>query len=154
MQILLDESTFKKRKGLIVFWTKYYGNDAFIDDGTEKFEFVNNFTNQMFKKCQPLANSCKLTNEKSLIHNAEGVIFHIRDISQIKWPTFRSPEQRWIFFNLESPLYTYHEEQLSLLPRHLSFNWTISYRYLVLLTFEISHKAKCEILDEFMVDQR
>lgn len=125
------ESTFGKRKILILFWTKYYGNNGFIDDGTEKFEFVNGYTDQMFKECAPLANACKLTNLRSFIQNAEAIVFHIRDMSQMKWPVFRSPEQRWIFFNLESPLYTYHEEQLRQLPPHLAFNWTISYRQVV-----------------------
>ena len=122
------ESTSKIRKGLIVFWTQYYGKDGFIDDGTQKFKFVNGYSDEMFKECSQSESMCKLTNKKSLIQNAEGVVFHIRDIAQMKWPMYRSPQQRWIFYNLESPLYTFHEEQLRNLPGHLVFNWTMSYR--------------------------
>jgi hypothetical protein len=81
-------------------------------------------------KCPPPINRCRLTNNRSLIHQSEAIIFHIRDLEGISWPEYRSPEQRWVFWNLESPIHTFNEKQLKNLPPHLHFNWTLTYRYL------------------------
>lgn len=117
------------REILIVFWTKYYGAEGFVDDGTERFDFVHHEAEGMFDNCQPPANRCRLTNNQSLVEQSEAIIFYARDLVDLKWPEFRSPEQRWIWFNLESPLYTHNKQQLQNLPRDLRFNWTLSYRY-------------------------
>ena len=115
----------------IIFWTKYHGSDKFITDYSEDFTF-NKETNAegMFDRCPPPANRCRLTTNRSLIQQSEAVIFHIRDLEGISWPKFRSPEQRWIFWNLESPMHTFNPQQLKNLPPHLHFNWTLTYRYL------------------------
>ena len=124
---LLD---FEGRDITIVFWTKYFGTDKFITDYSKDFTF-NEATNaeEMFNRCPQPANRCRLTTNRSLIQQSEAVIFHIRDLEGISWPEFRSPEQRWIFWNLESPLHTRNPQLLKNLPPHLHFNWTLSYRY-------------------------
>ena len=128
---LLFAQTGGIRDVTILFWTKYYGAEGFLDDGTERFDFVKNeYAQGMFDKCQHPANRCRLTNNRSLLQQSQAIIFYARHLGvDLKWPLFRSPEQRWIFFNLESPLYTHHQQQLRNLPPHLRFNWTFTYRW-------------------------
>lgn len=116
------------REVTILFWTKYYNNENFFDDGLETFNFIHNKPNGMFEHCPPPANRCRLTNNRSMVNQSEAIIFHVRDLEGLKWPEFRSPEQRWIFFNQESPNFTFQEKLLKNLSKNLRFNWTQTYR--------------------------
>lgn len=99
---------------IILYWTKYFDTDDFyIGYGTKPFEQCSNFTS-----------SCITTNDRSLLDHSDAVIFHIRDLDVADMPLRRLPNQRWIFFLLESPLHT---------PNILHnlgnvFNWTMTYR--------------------------
>ena len=117
------------RDVLILFWTKYFESETTVGGGSESFTFIQTMAEGMFEKCPQPANRCRLTNNRSLIEQSEAVIFHIRDLNGNQWPKFRSPEQRWIFFNMESPHHTRNEQLLKSLPSHLHFNWTLTYRY-------------------------
>ena len=103
---------------MILFWTKYYGSDNFIQNHGES----------IFHLCPEVAERCQLTNNRSLIHKSDAIIFHIRDLDINDMPKYRSPEQRWIFFLIESPRHTHKEEILKNLPPEFLFNWTLTYR--------------------------
>ncbi len=126
---LFDSMVGNERQVFIVLWTKMFTKDNLVYDVTNTFYFdANGYAEGMFDSCQPPANRCRVTNNRSLIEQSEAVLFHIQDVKGIKWPEFRSPEQRWIFFNTESPLHTYTGDQLKNLSPHLHFNWTFTYR--------------------------
>lgn len=122
------QNNINGRDVLILFSTKYFDNVGFVDDGSERFDFVGTNAKGMFEKCPPPANRCRLINNRSLVQQSEAVIFHARDLETIKWPEFRSPEQRWIFWNLEPPHHTRNEQLLKHLPPRFHFNWTLTYR--------------------------
>jgi len=105
-----------------------FAKDSIVHDGTETFYFVNGYVDELFKMCPLPANRCRLTNNKSLIEQSEAVIFHAQDLADIEWPEYRSPEQRWIFFNIEPPMLTNQNDELKNLPPNLHFNWTFTYR--------------------------
>ena len=102
----------------VLFWTKYFDSDKFVLDNMEG----------MFKYCPAPANRCRLTNNRSLIEESAALIFHIRDFNVDDLPKFRSPEQRWVFFLMESPKYTHKDEILKNLHPNYTFNWTLTYR--------------------------
>ena len=108
-----------KLKVNVLFWTKYYDSDHFVR-GHEK---------GLFQDCPSLADRCRLTNDRSLIEESAAVIFHMRDFNVADLPKFRSPEQRWVFFLMESPPHTHREEILKNLPPKYQFNWTMTYRF-------------------------
>ncbi|XP_024913937.1 alpha-(1,3)-fucosyltransferase 9-like [Cynoglossus semilaevis] len=67
---------------------------------------------------------CHVTVDKSVYHQAHGVLFHHRDIGNTVMPTELRPWfQKWIWFNMESPVYS------GVLPSLDNvFNLTMSYR--------------------------
>ena len=54
------------------------------------------------KKC-PVAN-CHVTNNRRRLNVSALVLFHARDLMTL--PSFHRPEQRWLYFSLESPVNT------------------------------------------------
>ena len=87
------------------------------------------YNNAIFEMCPASANRCRLTNNRSLIEQSDAIIFHIRDLNVASdMPTFRSAQQRWVFYIVESPPHTFQEETLKYLPQHYWFNWTFTYR--------------------------
>jgi alpha-1,3-fucosyltransferase len=114
----------------ILLWTKLFGRGDFIHDGTETFYFDTNANVEgMFERCPPPMNRCRMTNNQSLIQQSEALIFHSQDVAGINWPEFRSTHQRWIFFNVESPVHTVNVDIFKNLAHLLHFNWTLTYRY-------------------------
>ena len=101
------------REQLILVWTKIFDAEQ---------------ASISFDSCRPPGNRCRLTTTRSLINESDVVIFHIWDINFSDMPTFRSPEQRWGFYNMESPKLTAQEEKFRNLPPHFRFNWTLTYR--------------------------
>ena len=71
--------------------------------------------------------SCIFTTDASLIRQSDVVVFYIDTMED--FPLFRSPYQRFVFFNLESPM----NSNLPILNRHHLrygyFNWTMTYRW-------------------------
>ena len=119
-----------RREPLILFWTKIYG--AVRTPANLPFRFDS---------CRPPGNRCRMTTDRSLVKESDVVLFYIWDINFNDMPTFRSLEQRWGFFNMESPQLTSGEEHFRNLPPHFRFNWTLTYRqaqYMISLHFIIS----------------
>lgn len=103
---------------IILYWTKYFewtdfgvgvGRKPFIDAGC-------NLTN------------CWTTTDRSMLNRSHAVLFHARDLDPYDLPParWRSPHQRYIFFNYESPAHT-DLARLKLLFSNY-FNWTMTYR--------------------------
>jgi len=73
-----------------------------------------------------------ISNNRSLLSNADSVLFHIRDmnLSDLPNPSLRNPNQYFVFYLLESPIHTYVDM------RKLTnyFNVTMTYRYNIVYT--------------------
>lgn len=69
--------------------------------------------------------NCDFTSNKSLIREADAVMFHARDTNLYELPTYRRPDQRWILLHHEAPPNTPANlfEGLNNL-----INWTATYR--------------------------
>ena len=105
----------------MLFWTLYYTGES--NNG-----IIWEQNSAMAGDCPSLADRCRLTNNRSLIEESLVVIFHMHDFDVDDLPKFRSPEQRWVFFNMESPLHTRKDAILKNLPQKYQFNWTLTYR--------------------------
>ncbi|KAF7635381.1 Glyco_tran_10_N domain-containing protein [Meloidogyne graminicola] len=96
---------------LIIIWTGFYGNNFL------SYWSIKNITEQCPYKC-------RYSDDKSLEKNASVILFHIRDrIDPL--PKYRTPEQLYTFFVLESPPHTWG------MGRDVSpdfFNITMTYR--------------------------
>ena len=104
----------ERREPLIFVWTKIFGKEQ---------------TPVSFEVCPEPFNRCRMTSNRSLIKESDAVIFHARDINlKSDMPTFRSPEQRWGFYNMESPIHTGQEEEFRNLSPKFRFNMTLTYR--------------------------
>lgn len=101
----------------ILFWTLFYGGQFL--PGTDLYEEAV----RDLKTC-PYSN-CLVTNDRSKIQEAGAVVFHIREFEPpYDAPTYRSPEQYYLFYNLESPIHTF--AQMSAMEGF--FNLTFTYR--------------------------
>lgn len=96
----------------ILFWTTFFGSK----------DFHFGFGQQPFHRLQCSVSNCETTDNKSLINSSDAVIFHIRDLG--KNMPYHNPQQRWVFFLMESPAYT----GISLQDHYNVFNWTMTYR--------------------------
>lgn len=69
---------------------------------------------------------CVITDNQLLIRKSDAVLVHMRDITHPgELPVYRRPEQRWIFYLLESPYHT----KINLTKFNGLFNWTSTYSY-------------------------
>ena len=81
---------------VILRWTKFYGRSWGVPQGRHIFEDLG---------CS--VKDCSITDDKGMADSAHAIIVHMRDITDpSQLPTRRSPDQRWIFYNLESPHHT------------------------------------------------
>jgi hypothetical protein len=121
--------TLEEREEIVIlFWTKYFEKSAIVDDGTQKI-ILNGSVDDDRKPFLQCKNRCRLTNNRSLLPNSSAVIFHIPDLDlQSDMPQFRSPQQRWIFYILESPVNSRKKNELFTIPEQFDFNWTMTYR--------------------------
>ena len=105
-----------KDKIQVLFWGKW-------------FEKSPPFADSYFDGCPAPYNRCQLSRNPSVLEESHAVIFHIPDFNVSDMPSFRSPEQRWIFYSWESPIhYPLSEIQLKHVPPHYRFNLTFTYR--------------------------
>lgn len=82
-----------------------------------------------FGSC-PVSN-CRLINDRRLLTESDAVVFHFHTSDSLtRLPTCRRPDQRYIFFNFESPINTHAKSRkiYEKLPHHF-FNWTATYRF-------------------------
>lgn len=68
---------------------------------------------------------CTLTSDRTLVGNASAVFFFMWDFKPNYLPKIRTPEQRYVFFYLESPV-TFMNTNDKILENY--FNWTMTYR--------------------------
>ncbi len=117
-----DQSTGKKTTEttgsepgvkVILRWTKFYGRSWGVPQGRHIFEDLG---------CSE--QRCSITDDKAAANAAHAILVHIRDISDpSQLPRRRSRQQRWIFYNLESP----HHTETNLTKFNGVFNWTSTY---------------------------
>ena len=100
---------------VILRWTKFYGKPWVVPTGRKVFEDL---------ECPE--RRCILVDNHTLLPRSDAVLVHMRDVSStMDLPKFRLPNQRWIFYLLESPYHT----QLNLTQFNGYFNWTSTYSY-------------------------
>ncbi|GAU96293.1 hypothetical protein RvY_07757 [Ramazzottius varieornatus] len=104
---------------LILFWTEYFSQPF---TSTSEHRMV---AQQALDNC-PVKN-CLLTNRRDLVNRSAAVIFHIRELADQpdkSVPSFRSPNQYYVFYLLESPPHT----NMMLDEYDGFFNLTFTYR--------------------------
>ena len=75
--------------------------------------------------------SCVFTSERSLdtVKNASVVVFHGRNFDPEDQPPVRYGWQRWIFYNMESPVHVAMDSYQMMFARFsMAFNWTMGYQ--------------------------
>ena len=99
----------------ILFWTSWFGG---VD--------VESDLNIKFDTC-PV--NCRIALKRNMIKESDAVIFHILSEDELReLPTYRRPDQRFIFFTFESPIGPVTNRKVyKILPRNY-FNWTATYR--------------------------
>lgn len=97
---LRDKLASKTRTKKILAWTKIFSKDFLI---YHKHKVIA--SQQAFSAC-PVYKDCEWTIDRSEIQEADSVLFHIfpQDFSLDDLPDYRTNQQNWIFFNLESPM--------------------------------------------------
>ncbi|XP_064487620.1 alpha-(1,3)-fucosyltransferase C-like [Ornithodoros turicata] len=68
---------------------------------------------------------CHVTYNRNLLSSSDAVVFHSRDMNLNDIPSRRAPEQKWVFWCMEPPPYSFYggfEYIVSM------FNWTMTYR--------------------------
>lgn len=96
----------------ILLWTKWCGKTVypyFPEDVTD----------------HTCLRACIYTRDRRNIYRSAAVLFHGKDISLKDMPTYRQPDQRWIFFSLEPPT---HVPKTMLDRLRGIFNVTLTYR--------------------------
>lgn len=97
------------RKKLILFYTTVFNRVPLFDTDS-------------LKCCRPF--DCKLTHDKSKLLDSDALIFHGWDMPRAdKMPRERAPNQRWIYYSMETTYMTY------IVPEEYNgmFNWTMTY---------------------------
>ena len=99
-----------KTKKLVILWTPFFSQE--------------NYVLPLERYSCPQTN-CDFTSNKSLIRDADAVMFHARDTNLYDLPAYRRLDQRWILLHHEAPPYT-PENLLQGLNNLI--NWTVTYR--------------------------
>lgn len=96
----------------ILLWTTWSGKESYP---YFKEDVVDS-------KCPQV---CLFTRQRRHLKSSAAILFHGKDIYLNDMPSYRSPQQRWIFFSLEPPTAT----SLSMLEKlDELFNMTMTYR--------------------------
>ena len=100
----------------ILRWTGFFGDETW-----------ENSDDRYLRGCK--VSTCKLTNDKEQLDNADAVLFHVGAVFNfwkgITWPARRRPDQVWVLHNVEPPpRVPLNMESLAGL-----FNWTAWYRF-------------------------
>ena len=86
------------------------------------------FADQLLVKARCPITSCLFTSDVSLLGQSDVVVIYVDTMTE--FPLSRRPDQRFVFYQLESPTYTnehmliFSDERL----RYDYFNWTMTYR--------------------------
>ena len=105
---------FKK----ILFWNEAYGSKNYG---------VGHGHDALRKYGCPVW-QCETTDNRSSAHEYDAVVFHLRSWTQQDLPERRLPQQRYVFWSMESPDW---DKWLSVDTGRLAnfFNWTMTYRW-------------------------
>src|SRR6201996_3221739 len=98
----------------IVLWTKWFSNEW-----------------PTYKPTECEYNNCVFTRNREEVQTSDAILFHWRDIDERDVPNVKPFQQKWVLFNMESPINTYtsystHRQTNSHLFK--SFDWIMSYR--------------------------
>lgn len=105
------------------FKTILYWNDFF---GIEDFTF--GFGRGPFIQAQCPISTCQVTNDRSQFNGSQVVVFSAQNLNFSDLPPHRFPHQRFVFFEMESPVNTDPQSMLNPRTRFSFFNWTMTYR--------------------------
>ncbi len=98
---------------VILRWTRFYGKSWSMPEGRAVFKNLN---------CPE--SRCILKDDKTSVKESDAILVHMRDIKDAsQLPNYRSSNQRWVAYMLESP---YHTE-VNLTKFNGLFNWTSTY---------------------------
>ena len=102
------------RRKKILFGNSFYGYDA----------WQVGLGNKPFHRLECEVRNCEFTDNLAELNTSDAVLFHIHELSK-KPPKRFFPEQRWVFWMLESPGWSpnVHYKKWNGL-----FNWTMTYR--------------------------
>ena len=103
---------------VILLWTPFFGNSKWFWGAMGNQSFIEN-------KCPE--SRCVFTTKQEEVGISDMILFHIRDMSDSSvLPSYRNPNQSWVFSILESPIHNYLDFSL---PRYQNtFNRTYTYR--------------------------
>ena len=113
---------------IILYWTSFFDYDFGDIEGLRRVNldhFHADLETKSFASCP--VNQCFTTNDRTLLNQTNALIFHSRDINIADLPSHRLPHQRWIFYNLEPPVFTTFDNNL-FDKVNTMFNWTMTYR--------------------------
>lgn len=118
-ELKLKTSNFTTKT--ILLWTKWNSlrktiNYYFLQPGSKSF---------VKHKC-PNPN-CKATFNRKYIRKVDAVLFHLIDTKTTDLPSFRSPRQVWILYNMEPPWQVQKHKSADLNSLDNIFNWTMGY---------------------------
>ncbi|XP_054714608.1 alpha-(1,3)-fucosyltransferase C-like [Uloborus diversus] len=113
-----EQVTKKRRVKTVLLWTTYFSEEFsadyyFFQKGKKTF---HNFDCQI--------KDCYVTSDKSVLPQADAVLFHARDINFTNIPHRGRKDQIWILYCMEPPRYVLLRWNII---RSL-FNWTMTYR--------------------------
>ncbi|KAG8195152.1 hypothetical protein JTE90_023329 [Oedothorax gibbosus] len=105
----------------ILLWTKWNSlrktiNYYFLQPGNRSF-VKHNCPNP----------HCRTTFNRKYIHRVDAVLFHLIDTKTEDIPSFRSPRQVWILYNMEPPWQVQKHKSSELNSLNNLFNWTMGY---------------------------
>eukprot|EP01114_Cavostelium_apophysatum_P018861 TRINITY_DN5928_c0_g1_i1.p1 TRINITY_DN5928_c0_g1~~TRINITY_DN5928_c0_g1_i1.p1 ORF type:complete len:416 (-),score=81.65 TRINITY_DN5928_c0_g1_i1:15-1262(-) len=101
----------KRKMKMILYW-----NPIYVDGWVDRLVYFGN--------C-PIYKECDVTQDQKRLNESDAVVIytpHFWD-SSIK-PPYRSPDQVWIMFSIESPYITHYTVPF----KDMNFNWTMTYR--------------------------
>ena len=80
-----------------------------------------------FRKWKCPVHNCELVDDRKYLNTSDAILFHNIELKANDKPAFRNPDQRWIFFAMESPVFQYWKPDYG--PWKNLFNWTMTYRH-------------------------
>lgn len=133
---LVDEDESINETRIILFWVPYYNRD----------DYYFGFGQGPFLRRSCSVTNCITTNDRSLVSDADAVVFHMRNINVFDLPPIRHQRQRWVFYLYEPPPHT----NVDLKQFRNFFNWTMTYRRDsdVPYTFTYVPKSSDEVLPQ------
>ncbi|KAI9559230.1 hypothetical protein GHT06_016019 [Daphnia sinensis] len=102
----------------ILFWTTFFHwKDFGFGMGRDPFILAKcSFTN------------CLTTDNRSLLHQSDALLFHPNDYNASDLPSIRNPDQRYVFLYYEALITERYRLPIFYQPLPNFFNWTMTYR--------------------------